>query len=518
MGTQQRSGKHFQEAKDIVQSGRLGTISFVRTWNYSNAFPEGIGTPPDTEPPAGLDWDMWLGPAPEREFNKNRFGVNPYSFAHFRWFWDYAGGMMTDWGIHLLDIVLWAMAEPGPRSISTYGGKYALTDNRETPDTIMASYEFPAFVCTYENRVANAYTGGLPGYGIQFHGTEGTLYVNRQYWEITPEQRRYREPAPRVENRMEPARGESRNPTTDDHWRDFVAAIRDRSKPICDIEIGHRSTAMALLGNVSMRSRQRVDWDPVSETTNNKEAQTYLRNEYPAALEARAIARSYEAATTRRERSTSTGVRQDPAFPIIDPTTQAKPLAASAHTNGSSPMKLRVPYATYCKMNAPKTGRDATEASGTVHARPVNGEQGGEEKRRSESGPGEDHDVLQVVRRAQRKDTRHQADTRGSRRASRAGHCARWPVPGCFARTGRAAIAPAATSRKELLIVDMIAAIGAASTKPASTGADGGQDGGPASHGRWRRVRARERAPESPQKSPQDRAAGYSSRSRSTPA
>ena len=280
VGTQQRSGKHFQEAKDIVQSGRLGTISFVRTWNYSNAFPEGIGTPPDTEPPAGLDWDMWLGPAPEREFNKNRFGVNPYSFAHFRWFWDYAGGMMTDWGIHLLDIVLWAMAEPGPRSISTYGGKYALTDNRETPDTIMASYEFPAFVCTYENRVANAYTGGLPGYGIQFHGTEGTLYVNRQYWEITPEQRRYREPAPRVENRMEPARGESRNPTTDDHWRDFVAAIRDRSKPICDIEIGHRSTAMALLGNVSMRSRQRVDWDPVSETTNNKEAQTYLRNEY----------------------------------------------------------------------------------------------------------------------------------------------------------------------------------------------------------------------------------------------
>ena len=278
VGTQQRSGKHFQEAKDIVQSGRLGTISFVRTWNYSNAYPDGIGAPPDTEPPADLDWDLWLGPAPERQFNKNRFGVNPYSFAHFRWFWDYAGGMMTDWGVHLLDIVLWAMAEPGPRSISTYGGKYALIDNRETPDTILASYEFPAFVCTYENRVANAYTGGLPGYGIQFHGTEGTLYVNRGYWEITPEQRRSRGGG--AERRMESARGESRNPTTDDHWRDFVAAIRDRSKPICDIEVGHRSTAMALLGNVSMRSRQRLDWDPVSETTNNKEAQTYLRSDY----------------------------------------------------------------------------------------------------------------------------------------------------------------------------------------------------------------------------------------------
>ncbi len=280
VGTQQRSGKHFAEAKDIVQSGRLGTISFVRTWNYSNLFPDGIGLPPDTDPPSDLDWDMWLGPAPERPFNKNRFGVNPYQYAHFRWFWDYAGGMMTDWGVHLLDIVLWAMAEPGPRSICTYGGKYALTDNRETPDTIQATYEFPAFVCTYENRVANAFGGGQPGYGIQFHGTEGTLYVNRGFWEITPESRRYREPEPRVEQRMEPARGESANNSTDDHWRDFIAAVRNRNKPVCDIEIGHKSTAMALLGNVSLRSRQRMDWDPVAETTNNKEARTYLQNDY----------------------------------------------------------------------------------------------------------------------------------------------------------------------------------------------------------------------------------------------
>ncbi len=280
VGTQQRSGKHFAEAKDIVQSGRLGTISFVRTWNYANLFPEGIGVPPDTDPPADLDWDMWLGPAPERPFNKNRFGVNPYQYAHFRWFWDYAGGMMTDWGIHLLDIVLWAMAEPGPRSISTYGGKYALTDNRETPDTIQATYEFPTFVCTYENRVANAFSGGQPGYGIQFHGTEGTMYVNRGYWEIAPEVRRYREPEPRVEQRMEAARGESANHSTDDHWRDFIAAVRNRNRPVCDIEIGHKSTAMALLGNVSLRSRQRVDWDPVNETTENKEAQTYLRSDY----------------------------------------------------------------------------------------------------------------------------------------------------------------------------------------------------------------------------------------------
>jgi len=282
VGTQQRSGKHFQEVADIVQSGKLGTISFVKTWNYGNMYPGGIGNPPDTKPPADLDWDMWLGPAAEREFNKNRFGVNPYQYAHFRWFWDYAGGMMTDLGIHLLDIVLMAMAEPGPRSISTFGGKYALTDNRETPDTIMASYEFPNFVCTYENRVANAYAGGLPSYGILFHGTEGTLFTNRQYWEISTEVRRFKEPTPRVENRMQTSRGDAKNNSTDDHWVDFVASIRDRSKPICDIEIGHKSTAMALLGNISLRSRQRVDWDPVNETTENKEAQSYLQKEYRA--------------------------------------------------------------------------------------------------------------------------------------------------------------------------------------------------------------------------------------------
>ena len=282
VGTQQRSGKHFQEAKDIVQSGRLGTISCVRTWNYSNAYPEGIGRPPDVEPPADLDWDMWLGPAPARNFNQNRFGVNPFTYAHFRWFWDYAGGMMTDWGVHLLDIVLWAMAEPGPRAISTFGGKYALTDNRETPDTLLASYEFPTFICTYENRVANAFPAGLHSYGILFHGTEGSLYVNRRYWEVLPEQRRYREPEPRVEKRMPASRGEARNPDTDDHWRDFIQAIRNRSKPICDIEVGHRSTAMALLGNVSLRSRQRIDWNPVAETTTNEEAQAYLRREYRA--------------------------------------------------------------------------------------------------------------------------------------------------------------------------------------------------------------------------------------------
>ena len=115
----------------------------VRCWNSGNSTPDGIGNPPDGAPPADLDWDMWLGPRRRSPFNPNRFGVVPDAFSHFRWFWDYAGGMMTDWGVHLIDIVQWAMNVDAPLAVSTTGGKFLLKDNRETPDTILATYRYP---------------------------------------------------------------------------------------------------------------------------------------------------------------------------------------------------------------------------------------------------------------------------------------------------------------------------------------------------------------------------------------
>lgn len=187
VGTMQRSGIHFQKAAEIVRSGRLGKVTFCRTWNYGNMNEEGIGNPPDTSPPAGLDWEMWLGPAPKHAYNKNRFGVDPKAFSHFRWFWDYAGGMMTDWGIHLLDIVQMAFDEAAPSSITALGGKYFIKDNRETPDTLQVTYEYPGFVATYENRVANAQSMFNQGYGILFHGSKGTLFVDRSRYQVIPE-------------------------------------------------------------------------------------------------------------------------------------------------------------------------------------------------------------------------------------------------------------------------------------------------------------------------------------------
>ncbi len=279
VGTQQRSGEHFQEVVEMMHQGVLGDVSFVRTWNFGNLTPEGIGNPPDSAPPADLDWDMWLGPAPKVPFNKNRFGVEPDRYSDFRWFWDYAGGMMTDWGIHLLDIVLWAMKEPGPRSIVCIGGKYAIKDNRETPDTIIATFEFPGFAATYENRIANALPLDGKGYGIDFHGTNGTLFVDRQGWRITPETR---DVATGKMERMGSAEGEVKNNTTDDHWVNFIKCMDTREKPIADILEGHRSTTTALLGNIALRSKQRVDWDPVAETTDNAEARSFLQRPYRA--------------------------------------------------------------------------------------------------------------------------------------------------------------------------------------------------------------------------------------------
>lgn len=280
VGTQQRSAKHFQEAARLVQQGAVGKIAQVRCWNVGNQTPDGIGNPPDGEPPAGLDWDMWLGPAPMRPFNANRFGVVPTNFSYFRWFWDYAGGMMTDWGVHLIDIVQMAMKVDAPKTVSAVGGKFILADNRETPDTILASYQYPGFVMTYENRTTNGRNLNGHGYGIEFYGTDGTLFVDRSGFEITPETRREGDQfVDRTSGRRQVSRPD--NPT---HARNFIDCVKSRQQPICDIEIGHRSSSTAILGNLAYRSGQMVAWDGATETITNRntKASALLEREYRA--------------------------------------------------------------------------------------------------------------------------------------------------------------------------------------------------------------------------------------------
>ncbi len=271
VGTWQRSGTHFQKAVEIVSSGQLGKVAYVRTWNYGHQRPEGMGDPPDTAPPSGLDWDMWLGPAPEREFNKNRFGVDPKQFSFFRYFWDYAGGMMTDWGIHLLDIVQMAYNEIEPTAITALGGKFYLRDNRETPDTLNVTYEYPnGMIAIYETRESNSQSMFNKGYGILFHGTEGTLFVDRAGYQLVPERG----------SALGAVEVQRSNEALDAHWQNFLDCIKSRKRPVSDIEIGHHSTTTAILGNVAYRSKRRIDWDAQKETTLQPEAQPLLKREY----------------------------------------------------------------------------------------------------------------------------------------------------------------------------------------------------------------------------------------------
>ncbi len=280
VGTQQRSGKHFQKAVKLVQDGELGAITSVRTWNLGNGFPEGWGNPPDSDPPADLDWDFWLGPAPKVPFNKNRFGVAPDRWSTFRYFWDYAGGMMTDWGVHLIDIVQWAMKVKAPDTVYATGGKYQIKDNRDTPDTLMAAYQYPGFVLTYENRDCNSRAINGHGYGIEFYGTQGTMFLDRSGYEIIPESDR---DGDRSIPRMYSMQGVNVNNSNYDHADDFYNCIKSRKKPISDIEEGHTSTAACLLANVSYRTGTKLVYDGATETIkNNPEASKLLDKEYRA--------------------------------------------------------------------------------------------------------------------------------------------------------------------------------------------------------------------------------------------
>lgn len=196
VGTQQRSSPHIAEAAKIVQSGGIGSVHFVRVWNYVNLYPKGIGREPDGAPPAGLDWDFYCGPAPLVPYNRKRH------LSTYRWFWDYSGGYITDYGIHRFDSVHQIMAADTPVAVAASGRRFRMEDAGEMPDVLQVTYEYPAFVMSYETSSVNAFGigGRTPGHryynmrgpydrphGMAFHGTNGTLMLDRIGFEIFPE-------------------------------------------------------------------------------------------------------------------------------------------------------------------------------------------------------------------------------------------------------------------------------------------------------------------------------------------
>ena len=265
MGTQWRSGAHYGEAVDFVHSGKLGPIRQVRCWAYLD-WVGGIGKPPDAAPPAGVDYDMWLGPSPERPFNPNRFHFN------FRWFWDYAGGLMTDWGVHLINIALWGMGYEPPKSVYSCGGKRVVDDNTETPDTQMTVYNFPSYTLIWEHQmVGGVGIGGRP-HGVAFSGLEGTLIVDEQGWEVIPEPKR---------KTLEPQKGGPGPDARPAHVRNFLDCVISREQPVENLEVGHFVSTVAHLGNLALRTESQIDWDAKNERVhNNKKADRLVDPHY----------------------------------------------------------------------------------------------------------------------------------------------------------------------------------------------------------------------------------------------
>jgi predicted dehydrogenase len=294
VGIHRRSSAVCREAAELVRAGALGKVTAARAFHIQNEWPKGIGNPPDTEPPPGFDWDAWLGPAPTRHYNKNR------TFYRFRWFYDYSGGQVTNFGVHYIDFIQWALGKDAPASVTALGTKAAgMTDNREIPDTLEAVWQYPGgTLVTFSQFNATAGPWSLPGCELELRGTLGALYLFGDGYEIVPEaisddefparspltrqsDSRYRKDArPRIEARKN---RHSSSSDTAPHARNFLDCVKSRAKCNCDIETGHRSTSATLLANIAFKTRAVLDWDAKEERfLHHREANKLLDYHYRA--------------------------------------------------------------------------------------------------------------------------------------------------------------------------------------------------------------------------------------------
>ena len=264
VGQQQRSGGHWQSAMQFIKSGQLGDLRKTQVWANFNY---GAGQPkvPDTPVPAGVDFNMWLGPAPDRSFNKARF------HSSWRMFWDYGGGLMTDWGVHLMDMALWAKdVTKLPLSVAASGGNYAFPDRaHETFDTMSVTYQMPDHNITWEH-VAGIENGPWGrNYGLAFVGNDATLVIDRSSWDLYPESSggKYKVPAmPR----------QTGYDSHEAHLKNWIECLRTRKDPNCTIEMGRLTAIYTHMGNIALRTNSRLVWNEGSKNFGNNAAANAL--------------------------------------------------------------------------------------------------------------------------------------------------------------------------------------------------------------------------------------------------
>jgi predicted dehydrogenase len=264
VGTQNRSAPFVAEGIEQVRSGAIGKVGMARAWIHQRRPNIGRGKPGAV--PAGVDYAMWQGPAPDRPFYANRFHYN------WHWFWHWGTGELGNNGIHAVDLARWGLNVDAPISVSSGGGKYIFDDDQEVPDTQLVTWEFPAACLSWEHRMWSAHPTESSGFGVAFYGDRGTLIIDDKNW--------------RIEDGKERKAGDRSDGSSQArHVQNFLDCIKSRSNPNSDIETGHLSTRLCHLGNIAFRLGKKLSFDSHREAFGDPEADRLLSREYGGRFE-----------------------------------------------------------------------------------------------------------------------------------------------------------------------------------------------------------------------------------------
>jgi len=276
VGLHRRSSQTYKQLANDVQSGKIGKVTVARAYHVSNMYPDGIGRYRDSEPPKGLDWDLWLGPQPMRPYRDN---ITPYKF---RW-WQSYSSQMANWGVHYCDAIRWVLGEQAPSSISAHGGRFVVDDDRTVPDTMEVIFELASGVLIIFGQYEASSGSPIASGEIEFRGTLGNLYPGPEdngYKIIPSTPGQFQEKKSQLQPEEKKAPGSDTNLTAE-HIRNFLDCVKTRQRTNCDMETGHRSTTFALLANIALATKSRIEWDPKNEQIiNNKQANELLHYEY----------------------------------------------------------------------------------------------------------------------------------------------------------------------------------------------------------------------------------------------
>jgi predicted dehydrogenase len=282
VGLNRRGSSVYRKLAPEIKSGKIGKITTARALRISNMYPDGIGRMGPEAPPVDFNWDMWLGPRPFREYQYN---IAPYSF---RWWSEYSS-QMGNWGVHYMDVIRWLAGETAPVAVTAQGGKYAVNDDRDIPDTMEVLFEFESGTLIQFSIHEASSGGGIRGGEVELNGTKGTLLADQDQYRIIPARpgqfqtwdRLADEETFELEGEKSHGDLQIKEDSTANLVNDFVECIRTGNEPLCTLEEGHRSTSFAHLANISLAMNRRLEWDPGMERfTNNEKANELLHYEY----------------------------------------------------------------------------------------------------------------------------------------------------------------------------------------------------------------------------------------------